>query len=111
MAVDSATSPKGTKYWAIFWTILYIILFPFLFYTAMLTTMVFDNPSMTTAVGISIIIICFFVPLSIPISVFFIWSNYWRAQYKKTRFFCALPILIFGIVFLLNALLQTLFLD
>lgn len=107
---ELSTNQKSVKCWAIFWTLLYLALFPLLIYAALFSVMVFDNPHMTVPLGLSIIGVIFFIPLSIPVSIYLIWSNYWHSRYKRSLFFCALPILTLIIVLLLNALLQTLFL-
>jgi hypothetical protein len=107
---DEVYDEKSAKYCAIGWTIVYLLLFPFLFYVALFSIMVFDNPHMTTPVGLLIIFMSFWVPLSIPVSIYLMWSNYSRGQYKRTHLFWGLPFFTFGIVFLLNAIIQKLFL-
>lgn len=36
-------------------------------------------------------------PLSILLAIFLIWRNYLKQNYKRVRFFCYLPLCIFGI--------------
>lgn len=97
---EAIKSKKYARRCVISFTVLYAVLFPFLFYMAMLSSMVFDNPHMTTTRGLSIIFTTFCVPLSIPISIYLMWSRYFREQYKKSSFFCAIPLLTFLVVFL-----------
>lgn len=108
---EQLKNKKNIKCWAIFWTFLYLLLFPIFCYAALFTAMVFDNPHVSVPLGLSIIIISCFVPLSMLISIYLIWSNYSRAQYRRTLFFCALPILTFFAVLLLDALLNAFFLS
>ena len=61
--------------------------------------MVFDKPNLNIFLGISFIFLAVCAPLSIPVSVYLIWSRYCRGDYKKTRLFCALPIIAFGVVY------------
>jgi len=96
---EAGKSKKCAKRCAVSFTIIYVILFPFLFYMAMLSSMIFDNPHMTTTLGLSIIFTTFCIPLSIPVSIYLMWSRYFQGLYKKTGFFCTLPPLTFGAVY------------
>ena len=100
---------KNAKYFAIGFTVVYVIFFPFFFYMALLSGMIFDNPHMTTLIGLLIIFITFLIPLSMPVSIYLMWSRYFRGQYKKTRFFCTLPLLTFGGVYFVIDVLPALF--
>jgi len=86
---------KSAKYFAAGFTVLYMVLFLPFFYMGFLSSMVFDNPRMTVPVGLSIIFLTFLISLSMPVSIYLIWSRYLRGEYKKTRIFCALPIFTF----------------
>lgn len=88
----------------IFWTVIYCILFPFLFYMAMFSAMVFDNPSISTTMGLSVMGVVFLIPLSIPVSIYFMWSSYFKRRYKKFWFFCRLPPIILLVVLSLDIL-------
>lgn len=87
---------KTTKRCA--WTaiIIYLLLFPVLFIFAIASVLIFDSPSMTMPVGLSIIFMCFCVSLSIPFTFYLIWSRYLQGDYKKSRQFCLIPIYIYG---------------
>jgi len=107
---ERESNRKSAKYYAVGFTILYIVLFlPFL-YMGFLSSMIFDNPSMTVLVGLSIIFFTFLIPLSMPVSIYLTWSRYLRGQYKKARIFCILPIFTFFgvslIIEILGALLR-----
>jgi threonine/homoserine/homoserine lactone efflux protein len=95
------TSSKKCKWGLIFCTAIYTLLFPFLFYMALLSAMVSDNPRITSFfVGvIMLIVLC--IPLSIPISIYFMWSRYFRKQYDKARLFSWIPFYIIAAVFVL----------
>jgi hypothetical protein len=101
---------KRAKYFALICTAIYILLLPFAAYGALLSPMVFDKPSMTIPIGFILMFLIGCIPLSMLISIWNIWTKYSRGQYRDVRFFCLLPLFTFGAVFLLNALLQTLFL-
>lgn len=109
-AAERESDRKSAKYYAVGFTILYIVLFlPFL-YMGLLSSMIFDNPSMTVPVGLSIIFFTFLIPLSMPVSIYLTWSRYLRGQHKKARIFCILPIFTFFgvslIIEILGALLR-----
>jgi hypothetical protein len=56
--------------------------------------MAFDNPRMTTFMGLLFIFLFLCIPLSIPVSIFFMWRRYFQMHYSKARFHCCLPIII-----------------
>lgn len=101
-------SEKQAKYLAVISTIIYMILFPCFFYMGLLSSMVFDNPRMTIPVGLVIIFLTLLISLSMPISIYLIWSRYLRHLYKQSIFFCSLPIITFICVSLMIELLQAL---
>lgn len=74
---------KAKKFaWAV--TIAYLVLLPFLGMLAVASIMVFDSPSMTVPVGLSIIIMYFCMPLSVPVTIYFVWSRYLQGNYRKS---------------------------
>ncbi len=83
---------KKTKRCAWIATIIYLLLLPFLFMMAVASIMVFDCPDMAVPIGLSIIFMYFCVPLSIPFTLYLIWSRYSRNDYKKSRQFCLIPL-------------------
>lgn len=97
---------KSARWTARFFTFLYVVLFPFFFYMAMLSPMVFNCS--IPAVGIFNIFFTFLIPLSMPVSVYLMWSRYSQGLYKKTHFFSALPVLVFIAWFILAGALDKL---
>ncbi len=88
-------------------TIIYCLLFPFLFMFAAASAMIFDDPSMPTPLGLSIIFLCFCIPLSIPFTFYFVWSRYSQGEYKKSRQFCLIPMYILMGTFIYHILTDT----
>ncbi len=107
VSIDIEDDRKKTKRYAWITTIIYLVLFPFLFMFATTSIMIFDSPSMSVLFGLSIIFLCFCVPLSIPFTFYFIWSRYSQGEYRKSRRFCLLPLYIAMIAFAYNALIDT----
>jgi hypothetical protein len=89
-------------------TIAYIILFFPFFYMGLFSCMTFDNPRMTVPVGLSIMFFIFLIPFSMPVSIYLMWSRYFRGQYQKTRIFCALPFFTFIAVSIIVEVLRAL---
>lgn len=90
---------RKTKICAWIATIIYLLLFPFLVMFAGASTMVFDSPSMTITYGLSIIFLSLCIPLSIPITLYFVWSRYSQDKYKISRLFCLIPFCIAVVTF------------
>ena len=99
---------KCAKWIARFFTFLYIVFFPFFFYMGMLSSMILQSPSKTVLVCLTFIFLTFLPSLSMPISIYFIWSRYSQSLYKKMYFFCALPVLVFLGWFILAGVLDKL---
>ena len=106
---NSSIDPKDAKLYATFWTVVYLILLPFACGAALFSGMVFDNNQMTVPIGLTIICLIFLIPISIPVSIYLIWSSYERAEYKKTYVACFMPIFTAIAVEFLNALIQIVF--
>lgn len=102
---EEKKNQKSAKRCAVGFTILYIILFLPFFYMGLLSSMVFDNPRMTVPIGLSIIFLTLLISLSMPVSIYLMWSRYLRGEYRKTLIFCALPIFTFIGVSLLTEVL------
>jgi hypothetical protein len=75
-------------------TITYLFLFPFLLMFAAASILIFDSPSITMPIGLSIIFMYFCVPLSIPFTLYLAWSRYSQSNYKKSRQFCLIPLCV-----------------
>src|SRR3984957_3259968 len=106
-SIDIEDERKKTKRYAWIATIVYLVLFPFLFMFAATSIMIFDSPSMSVPFGLSVIFLCFCVPLSIPFTFYFVWSRYSQGEYKKSRHFCLIPFYIFIGTFLYHVLTDT----
>jgi hypothetical protein len=109
-SIEIEKERRSTKTCAWTATIIYLVLFPFLFMFAAASTMIFDNPDMPVSFGLSIIFLCFCVPLSIPFALCLAWSRYSQGIYKKSRRFCLIPLYIAIGTFAYNAFVQTVFL-
>jgi Mn2+/Fe2+ NRAMP family transporter len=107
---DIEEERKKTKKCAWAATIIYLVLFPFLFMFAAACIMIFDNPDMSTLFGLSIIFLCFCIPLSIPFTLYLVWSRYLKGAYKKSRRFGLIPLYFAIAAFAYNALVQEVFL-
>ncbi len=91
---------------AIIFTIIWLGLFPFFLYGAMLSFFIFDNPSMPSLMGSTIVFFAFFIPLSFPATILCIWLSYF---YKKIYLmYCSnlIPIITIIIVVLVDGLLS-----
>lgn len=103
------TSSKKCKWELILCTIIYVILFPFLLYMGLLSSMVSDGPRITPFFVGVIMFIVFCIPLSIPVSIYLMWSRYSREQYEKARLFAWIPVHVIGVVFILLNVLPYLY--
>ncbi len=98
---DTVSLQKKFSWTPTTYTIIYIILFPCLVYMSMLSPMVIDGPHtppFLVALNISAV---FLIPLSIPVSIYLMWSRTFRNQREKARFFSRLPLFVFAGVFLI----------
>ena len=82
-----AAISSTVKLVAISCTVVYSVLFPFVCYIALISILM--NHSWLNVICTLLIL------LVIPISIYFIWSGYLLKQYKKTYFFCFLPLITF----------------
>jgi hypothetical protein len=90
-------SQEIAKYGAIGWTIAYLLLLPYLLMLASMSVMVFDSPYMSEIIGNTIRFLMYCVPLSVPVTIYLIWSNYLKGQYRKSCLFWFLPLIVFGV--------------
>jgi hypothetical protein len=86
------TGKEQTKTYAWIAILVYSALFPIMLMFAVTNILIFDSPSMPVLLGLSIIFLYFCVPQSIPITFYFIWSQYAQENYKKSRQFCLLHV-------------------
>ena len=89
----SSKERQSSCRWVLVSTIIYLLLFPFLFFMSLFSFMAFDNPHMTTFMGLLFIFLFLCISLSIPVSIFFMWRRYFQMQYSKVYFHCAVPII------------------
>ena len=103
---NSSIDRKDVNFWATLWTVVYLVLFPFACAVALFSPMVFCDCRVFMPFGLIMICFVFLIPISIPVSIYLIWSSYERAQYKKTYSACFVPIFTCITVELLNYLIQ-----
>lgn len=103
------TVSKKCKRGLILCTIIYVLLFPFLFYMGLLSSMVSDSPRITPFFVGVIMFIVFCMPLSIPVSIYLMWSRYFRKQYDKARLFSRMPVYVTVGVFILLGIVPYLY--
>ena len=101
---------KKTKYFIVFFTLIYLVLLPFVSGMALFSPMVFDKPSMTESVGLTIIALLIALPVIMLTCMLSMWLKYLDGEYKKARFRAILPSISIAICFILNILLLELFL-
>jgi hypothetical protein len=89
---DSKSIQKRARNIGIICSILYLALFFPSFYIFMLAPGMFENPHMTDAIGIMLIVIDICVPLSLIVSLWMIWQKYWQGAYRAVYAACALPV-------------------
>jgi phosphoglycerol transferase MdoB-like AlkP superfamily enzyme len=103
---EEESDRKKTWRWLRIATIAYLIVFHFLFMLALASSMVFDRPNTSIFCGFGLIFIYFLMPLSIPCTLYLVWSRYARNYYAKSRRFCLIPIWVIGAVLLSFAIMD-----
>ena len=104
---NTAKRKTGTKYLAIVFTLVYIALFLITCHLLPLLGFLFENPRIATTLGFSIVSLTLLIPLSMPVSIYFIWSKYQQGLHEQVGFFCALPVAVFmGTIFIVAGLLN-----
>lgn len=102
----SSTEKKKTKRWAWVTTIIYLILFPFLLMLAFASVMVFDRPNTPIAFGLGLIFMYFLMPLSIPYTLYLVWSRYLQGHYKQSRCYYWISMYVIGAVLISFSLMD-----
>lgn len=97
---------RKSKRYALGTTIIYLFLFPFSLLLAGASVMVFDSPGTYMVVGLAIISLYLCIALSMPLSLYFIWSRYLRRNYKNALQFCFIPLYVAVITFILETLVN-----
>lgn len=108
-AESEPTSSKKCKRGLILCTVIYVLLFPFLLYMGLLSSMVSDSPRITPFFVGVIMFIVFCMPLSIPVSIYLMWSRYFRKQYDEARLFSRMPVYVTAGVFILLGIVPYLY--
>ena len=90
---DESKKRTKTGYLLGIFTLFYLLVLPFVFGMALASFMVFGTPKITTTIGSLMVFSFFWIPISIPISIFLMWSNYYKKKYKKASGYILVPIL------------------
>lgn len=90
---DLLKQQKTTKRWIWIMTLFYAIPFPFLLYSSLFSVAIL-NPSGIKFLQWTFILLCLSIPLSIPLSIFFMWHQYFQKKYSQACFYLVLPIII-----------------
>lgn len=106
MMSTSDSERKKTKRWAWITTIVYLLVFPFLLVLAFTSVMVFDRPNTSIAFGLGLIFMYFLMPLSIPCTLYLVWSRYVQGDYKDSRRYYWTPLYVIGAVLIGFALMD-----
>ncbi len=98
---ETGNCRRATKCYAIMLTMVYTVFFPFFFYVALLSGMVMENPKTTVPIGLSMMFAMFWIPLSMPVSIYLMWSNFSNHKYRRTLYWGGLPPFIFVLALLI----------
>lgn len=102
---ENDRNKKWTKSWIFIWTVIYILFFPFSVIGGFISMIVFDNPSISVLKGLSTVFAIFLIPLSLIVSVYFMWSSYKKEKYDKALIYWSIPWGIFIFVLYFNVVL------
>jgi hypothetical protein len=95
---------RVTRWWAFIWTLIYLVLLPPFSWMALFwAASAVDELSLEK---IFITFTWFWTPLSILVSLYLIWSNYFHREYKRSKLSCGLPCLTFCAFVCANALVD-----
>jgi hypothetical protein len=97
---------KKMKVYAIRATIVYVLLLPELLWFAAMSIMITDGPPIPTSVVTAFMCIQACIPLSVPFTIYFIWSRYLRKNYKSCRRCCFIPLYVFCGTLILDVFLE-----
>ncbi len=86
-------------------TILYLLLLPLVLWMALLWGASADPSSIWDFLTL---FTWFWVPISIPLSIYFTWSKRCNKRFKNFRLFNLLPLLAFGAFILANVIIEVL---
>ena len=101
---------KRAKRFVIVWTCLVGFSFPYVFTMALWSVFIFQNPKTTVYIGIPIVFAFLCIPLSMPVSIWRMWSHYLRKGYSDVYWPCLLPFLVTVCALVFTSVLESLFL-
>jgi hypothetical protein len=110
MADDAADLKEQTTTRRWIWAVmlLYLIPFPFLLYGSLFSVAIL-NPSGSKVFQMTFIFLFLSVPVSIPVSIYFMWRRYFQKRYSAVRFYFALPIITTIFCYYLIKIMECLF--
>ena len=97
MTEDVNKARRSAKICILLSTVIYVALFPYFLYVGfVLLRFAFEVFRESIFGSLLVLFLTLLTPfLSIPVSIYLMWSRYLRGQYEKARFFCALPVYTF----------------
>ncbi len=98
----NATQTRA-KYFTVISTVAYGMLFPVFTWMALLWS---ASSDFSKALEFFIIFSWFWIPISIPFSIYLMWSRYRTGKYKHTIIFGTLPLLAFATFLVVNAAIR-----
>lgn len=105
----SALQSKMLKWGLGICTTIYVLAFPFLLGMAFVCSMLaFERPTETPLTIGVIVVVMSCVPLSVPMSIYLMWSRYFRHQLSNALIFAGVPVYVFISMFLICCLLDAL---
>jgi hypothetical protein len=102
--VKVCTNQQKAKYCAIAGSIIYLIIFPIFSWMALFWNAASDPVYLADFVTN---FTWFLVPISIPASIYIMWSRYRIGGFKKVFYAFLLPFVAFGIFLLINAIIRS----
>lgn len=104
---DKSREQRKSLHWVRISTIFYVLAFPVVYYAVLfMTGMIVSTVRISGFFAYVLSVVLLLVPLLIPISLGGMRMAYARNEHKKTRLYCALPLLVFLIVVGLPSLLS-----
>jgi hypothetical protein len=91
----------AAKYYAIFLTLFYTLLFPIFLWMSIFSLEFIGSGKRPMSIGLMMVFTVFCIPLSMPASIYFAWSNFRRQKYKMTLWCGSLPAYLFIVAELL----------
>jgi len=102
--VNAWTNQRTAKLCTITLGIIYSILFPIFFWMALFWNAASDAVRLTDFLTN---FTWFLVPISIPLSIYLMWSRYRKGSFEKVFYGCLWPFIAFGIFLFINALIRS----